>query len=65
MSIREMKKRQKGVLLKEPLFAVSTNRTIYVSLDEEKNTVKFDILVRANGRSKIRFSRKFIKRMAR
>lgn len=62
MSIRKLKKREKRNLLKNPLIACD-HAHIYVSLNEKANTVKFDIIVRTNGRRKVRFSRKLIRRI--
>ena len=63
MSIRKLKKRQKKLLLKEPLFAKCEHVHIYVSLNEEANNITFDIRQRVCGRNKVHFSRKLINRM--
>lgn len=62
MSIRRMKKRDKRNLLKNPLIACD-HANIHVMIDEEKNTVMFEVCVRSAGRRKVRFSRKLIRRI--
>jgi len=63
MSIREMKKREKRNMLKAPLLAFGEHVRIYVSLNEKTNCLNFEVVVRANGRCKLRLSRKLIKRV--
>ena len=65
MSIREMKKREKRNMLKVPLLVPCEHAHIYVSLNEKTNCLNFEVVVRANGRCKVRLSKKLIKRVIR
>lgn len=66
MSIRRMKKRYKSTFLKCPIVGCYDAVSVLVDLDEKNNVSKFEITILADGkRSKMRVSRRALKRMIR
>ena len=66
MSIRRMKKRYKSTFLKCPIVGCYDAVFVRVDIDEKNNVSKFEIIILADGkRSKMRVSKRALKRMIR